>query len=58
MESLTVMMIMTMLTMRMRMTMRASLVSFELHLSSGLWLKSPSYSSWAFHGVVILHLGI
>ena len=41
MESLTVMMIMTMLTMRMRMTMRASLVSFELHLSSRVVVEVP-----------------
>ena len=41
MESLTVMMIMTMLTMRMRMTMRASLVSFELHLSSMVVVEVP-----------------
>ena len=41
MESLTVMMIMTMLTMRMRMTMRASLVSFELHLSSTVVVEVP-----------------
>ena len=44
MESLTVMMIMTMLTMttmRMMMTMRASLVSFELHLSSRVVVEVP-----------------
>ena len=45
MESLTVMMIMTMLTMAtMRMTMRAtraSLVSFELHLSSRVVVEVP-----------------
>ena len=41
MESLTVMMIMTMLTMRMTMTMRASLVSFELHLSSMVVVEVP-----------------
>ena len=44
MESLTVMMIMTMLTMttmRMMMTMRASLVSFELHLYSMVVVEVP-----------------